>query len=146
VENRGLIHKIEVRSVRGAPEPRDFFRQIFLSPFEKERDHYMAKIVAHQRQHGSPLCRRPAVRRRPSVRRSSKESPPPAADQEEVVEEEEAAGAQGLAATQGEEKKIEETADAQPLAVNRKEESSSTRKMTIAEKIAASAAAAKKNE
>ena len=46
IENKWLIQKIEGISVRGAPEPRDFFPQVIRSPFEKERDHFIEKIVA----------------------------------------------------------------------------------------------------
>jgi len=153
IENRWLIRKIEGRSVRGAPEPKDFFKQIFRSPFEKERDYFMEKIVARNittvRRYAEDPQYAEAVKKVTGFELPAAGSTPPAADQEEEVEEE-AAGAQEPAATQGEGKKEEEAADVQYSAAIRKEESSSTRKMTIAEKIAASAAAAaaakKKNE
>jgi hypothetical protein len=104
IENRWLIRKIEGRSVRGAPEPKDFFKQIFRSPFEKERDYFMEKIVYRNITTVRRYAEDPQYAE--AVKVTGFELPaagstPPVADQEEEVEEE-AAGAKEPAATQGE--------------------------------------------
>ena len=149
-ENKWLIHKFEGLSVRGAPEPTDFFPQIIRSPFEKDRDHYMEKIVARNsntvRRYAENLWYAGIVKKLTGFEVPAAGSTPPAADQEEEKEkneeEEEAAGAQGPAAT--EEEKEKEAAGAQGPAATQGEggEQQQPAKMTIAEKIAASAAAA----
>ena len=134
-ENKWLIHKFEGLSVRAAPEPTDFFPQIIRTPFEKDRDHYMEKIAARNintvKRYAENLWYAGIVKKLTGFELPAAGSTPPAADEEEEGEkEEEAAGTQGPAATQGEGEKEEGGQQHQPT------------KMTIAQKIAASAAAA----